>query len=277
VHAVIEGVICNKMSKWMIQKSFDGKTKFRTPILVEGLPGIGNVGKIAVDFLIDSLKPDLLYKIHSHSFPHSVFLNENNRVELPSVNILNYRAPARDIMFLAGDVQPISERASYEFCEKMLDFMQELGCNDIITLGGIGLPSEVKSPAIFGAVTDDETLKKYKKYKGIAFSTNQRVDAIVGASGLLLGLARLRGMRGVSLLTETYANQFHFGFLEAKTVLFELKKILELKNLDLAPLEREIETANRQRLKLERNQQEPRQLKRFRAIPEAKPDTGYIG
>lgn len=267
------------MTHWIIKKNFDSKAKFNNPILVEGLPGIGNVGKIAVDFLVDTLKPDLLYKIHSHSFPHSVFLNDKNQVELPSVNILNYSSPARDIMFLAGDVQPINERESYAFCEKMLDFVGELGCNEIITLGGIGLPTEVKAPAIFGAVTDAETLKKYKRYSGIKFTTSERVDAIVGASGLLLGLARLRGMRGVSLLTETYANQYHFGFLEAKTVLYELKKILALKNLDLSPLEKEIQNANRERLRIERSQQQvPKPLKSLKILPpETKPDMGYIG
>ena len=29
------------------------KIKATKPILIEGLPGIGNVGKVAIDFLID--------------------------------------------------------------------------------------------------------------------------------------------------------------------------------------------------------------------------------
>ena len=56
-----------------------GKTpKLNMPIFIEGLPGIGNVGKIAVDFLIDELKAKKLYEITSYAFPHSVFLNEDN-------------------------------------------------------------------------------------------------------------------------------------------------------------------------------------------------------
>ena len=39
--------------------------KMKNPILIEGLPGIGNVGKIAIDFMIDELKPTLLYKLYS--------------------------------------------------------------------------------------------------------------------------------------------------------------------------------------------------------------------
>lgn len=267
------------MTKWIVQKKFDGKIKFKSPILVEGLPGIGNVGKIAVDYLVDYLKPALLYKIHSHSFPHSVFLTDNNQIELPSVNILHHPNTTHDLLLLAGDVQPINERESYEFCEKMLDFVQDLGCNEIITLGGIGLPTEVKSPTVFGAVTDSETFSRYKKYKGIKFTTNQKIEAIVGASGLLLGLAKLRGMCGVSLLTETYANQFHLGFKEAKIVLSELRKILGL-DLDLATLEKEIASANQEKLKLEKPGNETRLLRKIKtpiAEQPAKPDFGYFG
>jgi len=262
----------------MIQKEFDSKTKFNSPILVEGLPGIGNVGKIAVDYLIDKLRPKILYKIHSHSFPHSVFLNEKNQIELPSVNIFHYKYNPNDLLFLAGDVQPINETESYEFCEKMLDFVEDMGCREIITLGGIGLPSEVKTPAIFGAVTDNEMMNKYKKYRSIKFSTNQKIEAIVGVSGLLLGLARLRGMRGVSLLTETYNNQFHAGFREARTVLCELRKILDLK-VDLATLDKEIETAANEKLKFNKiNNPETKLMRRVKTpISEPKPDVGYFG
>ena len=46
------------MSNWIINKKFTGDMKLKNPILVEGLPGIGNVGKLAVDFMIDDLKPN---------------------------------------------------------------------------------------------------------------------------------------------------------------------------------------------------------------------------
>jgi len=263
------------MTRWIIKKEFSKLPKLNNPILIEGLPGVGNVGKIAVDFLIDSLNPRVLYRIYSHAFPHSVFLTENNQIELPSVKLYYSKRKKRDFLFLAGDVQPVSERASYEFCEKILDFAQELGCKEIITLGGIGLPDEVKSPTVFGATTDAETMRKYKKFRGVKFTAHERVEAIVGASGLLLGLAQLRNLNGISLLTETYAHQLHFGFKEAKTVLGELKKILELETLDLSEFEKEVISYEQEKVKLE---QETKLLKKLKTqLGETAPDTKYIG
>ena len=36
----------------MIEIKFLNNLKFNKPILIEGLPGMGNVGKIAIDFMI---------------------------------------------------------------------------------------------------------------------------------------------------------------------------------------------------------------------------------
>ncbi|MFH0798453.1 MAG: PAC2 family protein, partial [Candidatus Woesearchaeota archaeon] len=61
--------------------------KVSKPVLIEGLPGIGNVGKVAADFIIDSLKAKKVLEIHSYHFPHSVFINEKNLIELPIIEL----------------------------------------------------------------------------------------------------------------------------------------------------------------------------------------------
>jgi len=225
------------MSKWLTSEKFDKPLNLKDPVLIEGLPGIGNVGKIAIDYIIDNVKPTLIYQIHSHNFPHSVFLTEENTIELPSVKIYRYKGKDRDILFLGGDTQPIDEVSSYEFCEQILNFAEKVGCKEIITLGGIGMPSLIKEPKIFGAVTSTIAMKKYKKFKNIDFKINQKIEAIVGATGLLLGLANLRGMEGISLLAETHARQSHLGFNEAKLLVENLNNILNL-NIDVTELEK---------------------------------------
>jgi len=48
---------------WEITKTVKKMPKLKKPILIEGLPGIGNVGKVAVDFMIDELKAKKLFDI----------------------------------------------------------------------------------------------------------------------------------------------------------------------------------------------------------------------
>src|SRR3989344_5626104 len=99
------------------------KPTLKTPILIEGLPGIGNVGKIAMDFLVENVHAKKIMSIHSHYFPHSVFINEKNLIDIPILNIYHASINKQDFLFLAGDVQPIDEPSCYEFCELIIDIL----------------------------------------------------------------------------------------------------------------------------------------------------------
>ena len=91
------------MTGWKATPHVKKLPKLSKPILVEGLPGIGNVGKVAVDFLIDELKAKKLYTLFSYTLPHSVFVNEKNLVELPAIDIYyKQRKGKKDLLFLTG-------------------------------------------------------------------------------------------------------------------------------------------------------------------------------
>jgi len=265
------------MSKWMIKKKFSNGTKLNNPILIEGLPGIGNVGKLAVDFMIDVLKPKLFYDLHSSLFPNSVFINDKNIVELPQVSFYVFKSKSgRDIILLSGDVQPIDEESSYEFCNKILDLSEELGCREVLTLGGIGLHTQPKHPKVFGAATDENIIKIYKKLDSKIIFNENKAATIVGAAGLLLGLAKLRNMSGASLLVETIGHRYHLGLKEAKELLKNINNLFSLE-MDLDALDREIVKA--EKMKNENGDEGEATL--FKSLKRlgvgTKEDTSYIG
>ncbi|MBI2652191.1 PAC2 family protein [Candidatus Woesearchaeota archaeon] len=224
---------------WKIQQ-FGKIPKLNKPTFIEGLPGIGNVGKVAVDFLIDELKAKKLYEITSYTFPHSVFVNEDNLVELPIVEVFykQFSGKKQDLLLLGGDVQPIDEVSSYEFSEKILDIVQKFNGKEVITLGGIGLADIPKKPKVYCTGNTKRVIEKYKsdmvsnKLYGI-------VGPIVGVSGLLLGLASRRDMAAISFLAETYGHPMYLGINGAKEILKILDKKLGM-NIDVSKLDREI-------------------------------------
>ena len=177
------------MGNWRI-KQFKA-VSLKNGVLIEGLPGIGNVGKVAVDFLIDELEAIKLYEISSFTFPHSVFINEDNLVELPKIEIFYKKAKGQDFLLLSGD-------------------------------GGIGLSEIPKKPKVYCTGNTSDAVKKYKdpmintKLYGV-------VGPIVGVSGLLLGLSEPR-IRAVALLAETYGHPMYLGINGAKEILKYLGK-----------------------------------------------------
>ncbi len=231
------------MSTWKINLMAK-KPKLRNPILIEGLPGIGNVGKVAIDFIIDELKAKKLYDIFSYSFPHSVFINEKNLVELPSIEIYYKQLPKQDLILLAGDVQPTDEVSSYEFCEKMLDLCEEYKVKEIVTLGGIGLQDIPKEPKVYCTGNNKDLIDKYKKISANGAKLDNNiygvVGPIIGVSGLLLGLAEKRKIVAIALLAETFGHPMYLGIKGARETIKVLNSRLGLK-LDLKELDKEIE------------------------------------
>lgn len=260
------------MTKWII-KNHNKAPSLNNPLLVEGLPGIGNVAKIAVDYLTDELDPVHICDIYSYCFPHSVFIDDDNLIDIPKISLYAVKTKNRDFIFLAGDIQPMSEEDSYEFCDKILDMVKELGCKEVLTLGGIGLSSEPTKPKVYGIATDEETKKRYKELNDNILFKDSKAATIIGAAGLLLGLAKLRGWTGASMLVETFGHQFHLGLKEAKVLLKELVNSFGLK-VNLDSFDKEIKKEEEAMEKAKSLQKSKLKLKGFKAGDR---DTSYIG
>jgi len=225
------------------------KPKLKRPIFIEGLPGIGNVGKVAVDFIIEELKAKKLYEITSYTFPHSVFVNEDNLVELPTIELFykKFDKKRADLLLLAGDIQPIDEVGSYELSEKILDIVEQFKGKEVITLGGIGLPEIPKKPKVYCTGNLKKIVNKYKN-KMVNDKLYGVVGPIVGVSGLLVGLSTKRNIQAISLLAETYAHPMYLGIKGAREILKILNNKLSL-GIDIDKLDKEIEEIEEEMIK----------------------------
>jgi uncharacterized protein len=213
------------------------KPKIKDPVLIEGLPGIGNVGKIAIDFLIENIKAKKIIEISSHYFPHSVFINEKNMIDLPIVSIYHKKVGKRDILFLVGDVQPIDEPSCYEFSHTILDIVASYSGKEIITLGGIGLQKIPKKPKIYITGTDKKYIKEFPYTDNKIYGV---VGPIIGVTGILIGSAKQRGWPAVALLAQTFAHPAYLDIKGAKEMLKVLNKKYNFK-INLTKLSDEID------------------------------------
>ncbi len=223
---------------WQIL-NFEKKVVLKNPILLAGLPGIGNVGKIVVDFLIDELNAKKLYEFRSVHFPNTVFVTEDNLVALPGIEVYYKKTGKYDLLFLAGDVQPTSAESCYEFCHIVLDMFAQHNGKQIITLGGIGLQEVPDAPKVFCTGTAKKEVGAFVKGTTLNPNIYGVVGAFVGVAGVLVGLAGQQKIPAVSMLAETFAHPYYIGIKGSKEILAVLKKKLSL-NLDINKLDKEI-------------------------------------
>lgn len=238
------------MADWTVKQIAKSIPKLSKPVLIAGLPGIGNVGKVAVDFVIEELEAEKLYEFFSYGMPHSVFVTEGNLVELPTIGMYFKKSSGKrpDLLFIAGDVQPINEESCYAFSDKVLDCFAKLGGSLVVTIGGIGLPAVPKRPKVYCTGTSKEIVSSYKSI-GVEPKLYGVVGPIIGVTGVLLGLSGRRAIPAVSLLAETFSHPMYLGIRGAREVVAVLNDKLclgiNVKELDKEIRELEAEAAGR--------------------------------
>jgi uncharacterized protein len=249
------------------------RPKLHDPVLVEGLPGVGNVGKLAADYLRDKLKATPLATLYSKFFPPQVFVSEEGIIRLVSNDLSYWRATGsgqRDIVLLNGDYQGISPEGQYELSHRVLEVAHEFGVKELYTLAGFAQGHMVETPRVLGAATSMERVEALKKL-GVVFSRNDPGGGLIGASGLFLGLGKLFDMEGVCLMGET--SGYFVDPRSAEAVLKVLSSALHL-DLDLADLEskaREVDRIAQRIHEAEQKGAEPS------PAPTPREDLGYIG
>jgi len=207
------------------------KPKLNDPLLIEGLPGIGFVANIAVLHLMNELKAKHFAEIVSASFQDFAVTTEDGGALSPISELHYYKREdgGRDLILWHGNTQALTTFGQYELCGKVLDIAQELGCRSVISIGGFKKDEVQAVPAIYSAATDQETLKE-----ALDLGTKVMVGHIFGIAGLLVGLGRLRNMKGFALLVDTPG--MYPDANAARYALTALGKYLNL-NIDLSKLD----------------------------------------
>lgn len=178
----------------------DEKPILNSPILIEGLPGIGFVANIVALHLIRELKAKRFARIFSASFQDLSVTAKDGGLLSPRSDLYYCKGVngCRDIIIWYGNTQALTVFGQYELCGRVLDIVEELGCKYIITIGGFKQDVVKEVPEVYCAASDAETLKEV-----LSLGTKIMVGNIFGIAGILIGLGYLRGIKGFSLLVET--------------------------------------------------------------------------
>ncbi len=240
--------------------------ELKDPILIEGLPGVGNVGKLAAEHLLDNIEAVKFADIYSKHFPPQVVLDEDCVINM--VNNEVYYAKnvggGKDLIILVGDYQGLTPEGQYELSNHVIQMCLELGVKTLFTLGGYGIGKIIDTPRVLGAVTSAD-MKEGLEQHGVVFSSGEPGSGIVGASGLLLGLSKIYGMEAACLMGET--SGYFVDPKGAEAVLRVLNSIIGL-DMDMTELETKAEQVDQitSKIKDMESSQEPN-----------RDDLGYIG
>jgi uncharacterized protein (TIGR00162 family) len=207
------------------------------------MPGIGYVGKISTTHLIVELRAKKFAILNSDSFPPQVLIRKSGLVETMKNEFYYWKAEKsgqKDLIIVAGNTQSSTPEGQYAMSKKILEIVEDQNISHVYTLGGLGVGKMVEKPKVFGAVTNKKLIPKLEEMNVIV--KREALGQIVGVSGLLLGLAKIRGIPGACLMGET--SGFYLDPNSAKAVLNTLSKLLNIE-IDVSRLTKRAKEAEK--------------------------------
>ena len=234
------------------------------PVLIEGLPGVGHVGKLAAEHLLEEFDGELVRRVYATEFPPQVNVDDEGVAELTCAEFHAVETDGADLLVLTGDHQAGSNEGHYRLTSTFLDVAEEFGAERAFALGGVPTGELVEEYTVLGAVSDGDLTADLED-AGVEFRADEPAGGIVGVSGLVLGLGGRRGFDAACLMGETS------GYLvdpkSARAVLETLETVLGM-SVDYESLEDRAEEMEEVVGKIREMQEGP-------AVPDD--DLRYIG
>jgi len=215
------------------------------PDLIASWPGIGSIGLIAVDTLRGQIQAEEFGEIEPWDFfyPSKVIIRAGvlEDLEFPTSKFYYKRLAKKDLIFFIGEEQPTDGgrmyaegRKAYQMANLVLDVAERFGCQRVYTSGAaVATTHHALKPRVWAVTSRDDLNKKMKGYKNTILMSEMEGSgdrgSITGLNGLLLGLAKKKGLEAVCLMGEIpdYLSAAPFPYPRAsKSVLEVLTNLL---------------------------------------------------
>lgn len=169
--------------------------------ILEAVPGVGNVGKIVVDSLVDKHPSRTIGWILHPDFPPHSTLDGNGFVSPPRININSILLPdGRTIITVGGPLQPMTAAGQHEVSEAILEMASESGTPQLLVLAGLAAGTDDREIHVICA---DAEVRKNLEANDIPVSREHPKAGMIGIAGLLISLSPLYGVPAIGLVAET--------------------------------------------------------------------------
>jgi uncharacterized protein len=223
--------------KVISDKKIDGYT------LIEGFPGVGLVGPMALSYIIEKLGMEYYGYFESQAFPPLVSIH--NSIPMHPVRI--YTSQKYKLIAIFAEFA-IPAEMTYIMSKKIAEFIKENKIKNIISIGGMPSPNpvtaledpdsdqqkekETQAETVFAVISDPALASEMKK-AGISIISE---GVATGISALLMINATSEKLQDINLLIQVDQNVVDPKY--AELAIKSINKLLDLK-IDITELEKE--------------------------------------
>lgn len=164
-----------------------------SPTLVEGLPGVGLVGKIATDHLVNEFDMTYYAGVHCEGLPKVTVYEQGERALKPPVRL--YADAERNLLALQSDI-PVSPESAPDFSDCLVEFLASEG---VLPLCLSGLPQQREGePALYGVGVGEAT----SRLDDLSIEAPAESGLVSGPTGAILADCADRELAAIGLIVQ---------------------------------------------------------------------------
>ena len=169
--------------------------------MLEAVPGVGNVGKLVVDSLVEKHPSRTLAWILHPDFPPHSTLDSDSLLAPPRIRIDSVLLPdGSTVIVVGGNLQPMPAAGQHEISEAILELASESDTPQLLVLAGLAAGAEDKQIHVICA---DRDVRKQLEADDIPVSREHPEAGMIGIAGLLISLSPLHSVSTIGLGAET--------------------------------------------------------------------------
>ena len=170
-------------------------------MVLEAVPGVGNVGKILVDGLIKKHPSRTIGWILHPDFPPHATLSNEGLISPPRLDIESVILPnGESVCIVTGVMQPMTAPGQYEVAEAILGLASDSKASRLLVLAGLAAEPECRSIYV---VCSDKEFRNTLEKEDIVVSRDQPKGGMIGVAGMVLSLSSTLGVPALGVIAET--------------------------------------------------------------------------
>ena len=230
------------------------KHNLKDPVLIDGFPGVGLVGTIVANFLINALKLERIGVIDSYKFPPISVVKDgepHNPMRLYAGEQICNDGSCNQVIVCVSEFTPPAE-ITKDLVKTIMDWAEENGCKKIISAEGFisGPKADGEKNDVYGVSSTLGSRKWIKDAKVKPFT----YGTVGGITGALLNEGKIRKLNVLGLLAEV--SEDSPDARAAANVIKAIDELLLAIELDPEPLLKEAQNLE-QEVKIVRDQAPP--------------------
>ena len=171
------------------------KKKPKGVTIIEGFPGIGLIGTITTEFLVEHLKTEHIGSVIIDDTPATVAIHNGQVVEPISIHY------SKTYNLVIIHAISIGKGVGWRLADVVIDVAKQLQATEIVSVEGVGSAQPAKNTAIYYYASNKTKATKLDK-----FAKPLDEGIIVGVTGALLVRAKQEKVALSALFAETQSN-----------------------------------------------------------------------